>query len=150
MSDRCCVNPGAKQIYTAQGHETTTAELSIYTTGRGTSAIVIFTDVFGSSFINTRKLADQFAEATGTTVIIPDLFDGDALDPDASDLYEKLPAWLDKHPVEPPCAAADRLIAAIKDSYESIQVIVRRDVDLLLYVLFHVFIAVGDRLLLWC
>lgn len=122
MSGPCCVDPGAKQTHVTEGHETTVAEVGTYETGEGKSAIVIFTDVFGSSFINTRRLADSFAQATGAKVLIPDLFGGDPLDPTALNLLEKLPTWLEKHPVDQGCALADKFIAAIKDNYESIQV----------------------------
>ena len=122
MSGRCCVDPGAKQTHETQGRETTIAELDTYETGQGKSVIVIFTDIFGFSFINTRKLADTVAQATGAKVLVPDLFYGDPLDPTAQNLFEKLPAWLQKHPVDQACANADKFISAINEHYESIQV----------------------------
>ncbi|CAF1226434.1 unnamed protein product [Rotaria sordida] len=121
----CCVDPGAKQSHTVQGTEETTGGLKTYKTGEGKSAIVIFTDIFGFSFINTRKIADTFAQSTGTTVLVPDLFEGDSLDPNASrsELLEKLPTWLPKHPVDKACLAIDKYISTIKGHYDSIQVI---------------------------
>jgi hypothetical protein len=111
MSGPCCVDPGAKQTHDSEGHVTTVAELDTYESGQGKCAIVIFTDIFGFSFINTRS-----------KVFIPDLFGGDPLDPTATNLFEKLPTWLEKHPVDQACALADKFISAIKDDYQSIQV----------------------------
>ena len=122
MSGPCCVDPGAKQTHVTAGHERTVAEVDTYETGEGKFAIVIFTDIFGSSFINTRRLADRFAQATGAKVLIPDLFGGDPLDPTTPNLPEKLPTWLEKHPVDQACTLADKFIATIKDNFESIQV----------------------------
>ena len=119
----CCVDPGAKQSHTVEGIEETIGGLATYKTGEGKSAIIIFTDIFGYSFINTRKMADTFAQSTGTAVLIPDLFEGDSLDPNASrsDLLEKLPIWLPKHPVDKACLTIDKYISTIKDHYNSIQ-----------------------------
>eukprot|EP01118_Nematostelium_gracile_P016077 TRINITY_DN657_c0_g1_i1.p1 TRINITY_DN657_c0_g1~~TRINITY_DN657_c0_g1_i1.p1 ORF type:complete len:306 (-),score=58.95 TRINITY_DN657_c0_g1_i1:19-936(-) len=44
--------------------------------------IVVSTDVFGHKFINTQLLADKFAQETSSLVVVPDLFDGNAVDPD--------------------------------------------------------------------
>ncbi|CAF1184854.1 unnamed protein product [Didymodactylos carnosus] len=123
MSGPCCVDPGAKQSHSAQGHEETVAGFNTYKTGQGNSVIVMFTDVFGHSFINTRKAADTFAQATGTTVLIPDFFKDDPMDPNESNLFDKLPGWLKQHPVDEVCASSDKFISTIKGHYDSIQVI---------------------------
>ena len=124
MSSRCCVDAGAKQTHVDQGHEEAIGGLNSYKTGEGKSLIVIFTDIFGYSFPNTRKIADKFAQNTGSTVIIPDFFNKDPLDPNlpAPELFSQLPAWLKKHPVDEACASAEKLISTIKDQYNSIQV----------------------------
>lgn len=122
MSGPCCVDPGAKQSHAAEGGEETLAGLKAYRTGQGKSAIVIFTDVFGSSFINVRKLADNYATETKTTVLIPDLFNGDALNPDDPNLWDKFSAWLGKHPVAGACTLADKVLSAAVEQYNSIQV----------------------------
>jgi dienelactone hydrolase len=75
----CCVDVGAKQTHVVQGHEETIGGLNSYKTGEGKSLIVIFTDIFGYSFINTQKIADTYAQATGSTVLIPDFFEGDPM-----------------------------------------------------------------------
>ena len=38
--------------------------------------IVIITDVFGWDFINNRLLADEYAEASGRTIYVPDFMFG--------------------------------------------------------------------------
>lgn len=122
MDSKCCTNPGTKQIHQCQGHEEVVAGVNTYKTGQGTSAIVLFTDIFGYSFINSRKLADRFAEETGTTVLIPDYFHGDPMDPTIPNFRDFLPDWLKKHPPTEACAIADEFISTIKGHYESIQV----------------------------
>ena len=122
MSGPCCVNPGAKQSHEAQGSEEQIAGVNTYKSGQGKSAIVILTDIFGYSFINVRKIADSFAQATQTTVFIPNYFNGDPLNPNDTDLFDQLPGWLKKNPVADACAIAEKLISTIKGHYQSIQV----------------------------
>lgn len=122
MSERCCIDPGAPQLHQAAGNEENIAGLNTYRTGSGRSVIVIFTDVFGYNFINTRKIADTFAQAVGTTVLVPDFFNEDPLDPTATNLQEQMPIWRQKHPVEDACASAANYISTIKGHYDSIQV----------------------------
>ena len=118
----CCADPGAKQTHEIQGHEEQIAGVNAYKTGNGKSAIVIFTDIFGSSFINIRKVADSFAQGAQATVIIPDYFNGDPVDPNTPDIMAILPDWLKKHPPTDACAIAEKVISAIKGHYQSIQV----------------------------
>ena len=122
MSGPCCVDPGAKQNHDAQGTEENIGGLNTYKTGQGKSAIVIFTDVFGSTFINVRKLGDAFAQGSQTTVLIPDLFNGDPISPDVPDLFAVLPDWLKKHPPTDAVKIAENFISTIKGHYQSIQV----------------------------
>lgn len=122
MSSRCCVNPGAKQIYQIQGHELDIDNIKTYKTGQGNSAIIILTDIFGYSFINVRKLADSFAEGCQTTVFIPDYFNGDPMNPDDKNLWDLLPSWLKKHPPIDACQITEKFISKIKENYQTIQV----------------------------
>jgi len=122
MDPSCCTNPGAKQIHQSQGYEEEVAGVNTYKTGQGKSAIVLFTDIFGYSFVNTRKVADRFAEETGTTVLIPDYFQGDPIDSTKPNPQDLLPDWLKKHPTTEVCAIADNFISTIKGHYQSIQV----------------------------
>jgi len=123
MASRCCADPGAKQCHQAEGNEEQIAGVNTYKTGQGKSAIVLFTDIFGYSFINLQKLADSFAEGTQTTVLIPDCFNGDPISPDTSNIMEILPDWLKKHPVADACTLGEKFISTIKGHYQSIQVI---------------------------
>ena len=121
MSGACCVDPGAKQCHVLRGKIENVAGLSTYRTGHGKSAIVIFAELFGYTFVNTQKVADTFAEATGTTALVPDLFNGDPMDPDDPDLMEHLPGWLNKHPIDEACSLSGKFISAIKEQYHTIQ-----------------------------
>jgi carboxymethylenebutenolidase len=122
MDSSCCANPGAKQTHQSQGYEEEIAGVNTYKTGQGKAAIVLFTDVFGYSFPNTRKVADRFAEETGTTVLIPDYFHGDPLNINIPNYRDLLPDWLNKHPTAEASAIADNFISTIKGHYQSIQV----------------------------
>lgn len=122
MSSRCCVDPGAKQTHEIKGTEEILGGVNTYKTGDGKSAIIIFTDVFGYSFINVRKIADYFAENTKKTVLIPDYFNGDPIDPNAPNLWDLLPGWLEKHPPTDAIIIAEKFLSAIKSNYETIQV----------------------------
>ncbi|CAF1364603.1 unnamed protein product [Adineta steineri] len=127
MSGPCCLDPGAKQTHQARGHVEQIGGINTYKTGQGKSAIVIFTDVFGYSFINIQKVADSFAEGVQATVLIPDLFNEDCIDPNTPNLREKmmtiLTPWLEKHPVTDACTTGEKFITTIKEQYHSIQVI---------------------------
>ncbi|UJR34167.1 hypothetical protein I4U23_021575 [Adineta vaga] len=123
MLSSCCAEPGAKQIHVSEGHVEEIAGINTYKTGNGKSAIVIFTDIFGYEFINTRKIADCFAKEIGVTVLIPDYFNGDPVDPNVPNFRDSLPDWLKKHRPEDACILADKFISTIKGHYESIQII---------------------------
>ena len=120
----CCADPGAKQSHEIQGKEEKIGGINTYKTGQGKSAIVMFTDIFGYSFINAQKLADSFAQGSGTTVFILDYFNGDPISPDTLNIMEILPEWLKKHPPSDACAIAETFISTIKGHYQSIQVII--------------------------
>jgi dienelactone hydrolase len=122
MDSSCCVNPGAKQTHESQGYEEEIAGVNTYKTGQGKSAIVVFTDVFGYSFPNTRKVADRFAEETGTIVLIPDCFHGEPMNINIPNYRDLFPDWLTRHPVTDAYTIADKFILTIKEDYESIQV----------------------------
>lgn len=66
---------------TPKGTTTTIAKLPTYiakpTTTRGRpGVIVIITDVFGWNFVNSRLLADEYAERSGRTIYVPDFLNG--------------------------------------------------------------------------
>lgn len=122
MDSAHCLNPGAPQTHQSQGSVEEVAGVNTYKTGQGKSAIVLFTDIFGFGFPNTRKVADRFAEATGTTVLIPDCFHGDPVDNTVPNYRETMPDWSKRHPMDEVCKLADAFISTIKGHYESIQV----------------------------
>ena len=117
-----CADPGTKQTHESQGCVEQIAGIDTYKVGQGKSAIVLFTDIFGFAFPNTRKVADRFAQETDTTVLIPDCFNGDPVDISKPNYRDLLPEWGNRHPITDTCALADKLISTIKEQYESIQV----------------------------
>ncbi|CAF3990859.1 unnamed protein product [Adineta steineri] len=123
MASPCCLEPGAKQTHVSEGQEVEIANLNTYKTGQGKSASVIFTDIFGYAFANVRKVADCFANETGMTVLIPDLFNGDPIDDNIPNFRALLPDWIKKHSPAEACPVAGKFISTIKGHYESIQVI---------------------------
>jgi len=141
----CCVDPGAKQSHEAQGSEEKIAGVNTYKTGQGKSAIILFTDVFGYSFINTRKLADSFAQGAQATAFIPDLFNGDPIDPNTPNIFDILPEWLKKHPPTDGCNIADKFVSTIKGNYQSIQVNNKYS-----FIQSSLVFILGYWLLLWC
>ncbi|EXJ93180.1 esterase/lipase [Capronia epimyces CBS 606.96] len=77
----CCYK-GVKHEGTATGEISTLGDFEIYTKypeDKSTDlGILIITDVIGHRFLNAQLIADQFA-ANGYFVLMPDLFDGDAI-----------------------------------------------------------------------
>lgn len=66
----------------AIGKEATLNDAKAYVTGDSKdAAILIITDIFGWTLPNIRLLADHYAEETKSTVYIPDVFDGEVIDP---------------------------------------------------------------------
>jgi len=68
--------------------------------GTTQSAVVILTDVFGCTLLNTQLIADTIAKETGFLCVIPDLFNGDPVsgnltlfDTDPSNFFEKI-SWI--------------------------------------------------------
>jgi hypothetical protein len=117
----CDVDPGAKQIHQSVGHVEKIAGVNTYKTGRRKSAIVMFTDLFGYTFVNAEKLADAFSQGTQTTVLTPDYINEDPIS--TTVLGESIiEDWLEKHPPTDACHIADKFISTIKGDYESIQV----------------------------
>jgi dienelactone hydrolase len=48
------------------------------------SAVILFTDIYGWKFNNTRVWSDRLAQDTGALVVIPDFFRGTTLPADRS------------------------------------------------------------------
>lgn len=50
--------------------------------GPSKNSVVIATDAFGHSFLNTQLIADNISSHTGALVVMPDLFEKKTLNPD--------------------------------------------------------------------
>ncbi|KAL8708753.1 MAG: hypothetical protein Q9220_006395 [cf. Caloplaca sp. 1 TL-2023] len=73
---RCCVS-GFKWNRSPEGRESKLGELDTYIAGSDTqkdAAIMIISDAFGWTLINTRLLATHFAYEANVTVYLPDLY----------------------------------------------------------------------------
>lgn len=76
-------------------------------------AILLFTDIFGL-YNNVKLIADAFAKR-GYLTIVPDLFNDDAVPPDALEGGKfDLPAWLAKHPTTAIDSIKDIVLKHIK------------------------------------
>ncbi|KAF4972205.1 hypothetical protein FSARC_1187 [Fusarium sarcochroum] len=69
---------------TPVGKESTLNGATAYVTGDSKdTAILVLTDFFGHTLLNTRLLADHYAKETKATVYVPDIFGGEFVHPDA-------------------------------------------------------------------
>jgi dienelactone hydrolase len=81
---------GFKWDGTASGKETTLGKSKAYVSGDSKdAAILILTDIFGWTLPNIRLIADHFAKESQATVYVPDLFEGEVVDPDTLSNPEK-------------------------------------------------------------
>jgi dienelactone hydrolase len=79
----------------------------------GAAAIVLFTDIFGFAFVNSRVVADAIAAASGLPVFVPDLLGADAVAPDGFD-RATFPAWRERHGDAQTRPLAEAAIAALR------------------------------------
>jgi len=96
MASECCANAGIHAKHHAKGTFETLAGTKTYVTGGSddsSKAVIILPDIFGNEFINVQKQADDIA-AAGFKVYIPDQFNGNAMDPHDSKVWDKLGEWL--------------------------------------------------------
>ncbi|KAF2849029.1 dienelactone hydrolase family protein-like protein [Plenodomus tracheiphilus IPT5] len=81
---------GFKWDGTSIGKEGTLDNINTYITGDNRErAILIITDIFGWKLPNIRIIADHYAKEANATVYVPDLFEGEVVDPDALSNPEK-------------------------------------------------------------
>lgn len=67
---------------TPKGAEATIGGVKTYVAkGSKTGSLVVATDIFGLGIVNPRIVADTFAEKTGFSVYVPDIFPGGPIDP---------------------------------------------------------------------
>jgi dienelactone hydrolase len=83
------------------------------------TVILFVTDVFGPDLINAQLLADDFALNNNLKTVIPDIYNGDpippeALSPGASPPFD-LMGWLGKHGADVTRPPLDKVIAALKE-----------------------------------
>lgn len=78
MSFSCCLKVGSFAKGTPKGSIEKIDGKDTYVTGDKNSkaAILIVHDVFGISLVNTKVLADKYAETVGAAVYLPDFFEG--------------------------------------------------------------------------
>ncbi|KAJ4365085.1 hypothetical protein N0V83_008702 [Neocucurbitaria cava] len=102
--DNC--KTGFKWNGASTGKESTLNKANVYVTGDSKdAAILIVTDIFGWKLPNIRILADHYAKEANATVYVPDIFDGEVVDPDALSDPEKaksfdLMAFIGRHSKE--------------------------------------------------
>ncbi|KAI0766664.1 alpha/beta-hydrolase [Trametes elegans] len=114
-----CVS-GVRHEGTPEGQTTTIGGVESYvatpTGDYPKDKVVLFlTDVFGLKLDNNRLLADDYAR-NGFRVVVPDLFEGDALPADALNVPGAfdLGAWLGKHPAPHVADIVRKVLAALK------------------------------------
>ncbi|TIA35295.1 hypothetical protein D6C78_06237 [Aureobasidium pullulans] len=94
LPDRCCI-VGVRHDGSSKGEMRNIRSISTYFSypeDRQTkNAILILTDFFGHEFINVQLIADQFA-ANGYFVVMPDLYEGDAVSLDRPEDFDIM-AW---------------------------------------------------------
>ncbi|KAK9252947.1 dienelactone hydrolase [Lipomyces tetrasporus] len=115
----CCLT-GVKHEGPVTGEIIDYHGIQTYVSGDKTSKKVIFivTDIFGHVLSNTQLIADDFA-AQGYYVVVPDLFEGDAI---PWTPFEKLgeidlPGWLGKHSVEVIEPIVEKVLGHIKEDF---------------------------------
>jgi dienelactone hydrolase len=84
-------------------------------TNSSDTAIIFITDVLGI-YLNAKLQADLFAQTLKCTIVMPDLFNGDAIPADA---FEKGPVdlkpWLEKHTTETVDPVIERTIKYLRE-----------------------------------
>jgi dienelactone hydrolase len=90
----CCVS-GHIHEGTPKGKFETVHGLNTYVTGSGSATIVFIPDIFGI-YPNAKLLADTWAEEGGWRVLVPDVFEGDAVSLDYLSLIAPSGPILDK------------------------------------------------------
>ncbi|KZF20126.1 dienelactone hydrolase family protein [Xylona heveae TC161] len=79
------------------------------------TAILFLTDIIGHNTINAQLLADQYA-ADGYFVVVPDLFEGDAVPLNRPGDYD-LPSWLQKHPTNLVDPIVEATLGEMRDTF---------------------------------
>lgn len=123
MSGECCKS-GYNWSATPVGTEQTIHGLPSYVTksknATGKNVLVFFTDIWSWRLTNSRVLADAFADASDDLIVyMPDLFEGELLEPDVMEDEEKrknfdLMAFIGRHPPDRVCPMIGSYLEAIR------------------------------------
>lgn len=72
----CCIK-GFRWDAQPKGHETRLGNNNCYVTGDSNSkvAVIVIHDLYGWKFLNSRILADHYAEEVNAVVYVPDLYE---------------------------------------------------------------------------
>ncbi|KAK9470885.1 dienelactone hydrolase [Dipodascopsis tothii] len=115
----CCLT-GVKHEGPVSGKMIDYHGTETYVTGdeKSKKIILILSDIFGHVLSNTQLIADQFAEC-GYYVVVPDLFEGDALPFLPFDQLGTvdLPAWLGKHTAEMVTPLTEKIVGHLKADF---------------------------------
>ncbi|KAI5776820.1 Alpha/Beta hydrolase protein [Geopyxis carbonaria] len=118
-----CCTKGFTHDGTPKGSILSLGEVESYVvhpaSGPSKSVVYIMTDVFGHRFINLQLYADNFAKE-GHTVVMPDLFNGDAVPPPGAPRPEgfEIMEWLKGHMPEQVDPIVTKVLAALKTEYQ--------------------------------
>ncbi len=99
MSTPSCCVPGALSVHTPLGSYSPISGVNCYSTGSGNKFVLWCTDVFGNEFVNLQQAADEIA-GKGFRVIVPDFFNGGAVDARKGVVAAEFGAWMAKNPVD--------------------------------------------------
>lgn len=110
--DKCCTE-GIKHTGTPLGEFIRIEDIEAYASGNKSASqvIIIYSDIFGHSFVNTQLIADSFAKEN-YFVIVPDLFKGDSLRPGGT----LTPEWKEKHSISNTLPLSEATINWVKRS----------------------------------
>lgn len=95
------------------GKDAIDAYVAVPSGGKPTAAVILFTDIKGWEFNNTRLWADRLAKA-GFLAVLPDFFRGDEVGNDTK-------AFISRQPKERVLKDFETVVAAVKKSYPSVK-----------------------------
>lgn len=125
MSSSCCANPGVPaNEHTALGTETSIDGVRTYKTGSGQQPIVMFSDIYGPDYINSKKLADELASGVNATVYLYDQFDRGAFEPEDPNVMAKFKDWLQQHTPEHAAELGQKVIDNVYNTHNNKKVLV--------------------------
>jgi len=122
LSNECC-RPGPDINHEPKGKDEVFATgIKGYMVGEGKSLIVISTDIFGHEYVHLRQNADYLA-SQGFTVIVPDIFDGNAVKHEqfnGDNMSWLWNTWLPANPVQNATDRIRTVVANIRSKYKHV------------------------------